>query len=116
MLFLSKCLKRLVFSIFFVREIGNGATTLFWKDNWIHGKSIGQLVPRLLDAVPKRMVNCRTVQEALLDGLWISDIQEGISVGVIVDFLSLWDLLQDFDLQMDVEDNKVLRRAANGKY
>jgi hypothetical protein len=55
--FLSKCLKRLFFSIFFVREIGNGATTLFWKDNWIHGKSIGQLVPRLLDAVPKRMVN-----------------------------------------------------------
>jgi hypothetical protein len=47
----------LFFSTFFYTEIGNGATTLFWKDNWLQGKNIGQLAPRIIVAVPKRSIN-----------------------------------------------------------
>jgi hypothetical protein len=107
---------RLFFSTFFYREIGNGATTLFWKDNWLQGKNIGQLAPRLIAAVPKRSINQRTVQEAIIEGGWIRDIKGAISVGVIVDYLSLWDLLRDVELQMGMVDKHVFRLAANGKY
>jgi len=29
-------------------EVGDGATTLFWTDRWLHGQSIADLAPRLL--------------------------------------------------------------------
>jgi hypothetical protein len=84
--------------LFFYREIGNGATTLFWKDKWLQGENIGQLAPRLLATVPRRIINHITIQEAIIKGSWICDIKGALSVGAIVDFLSLWDLLQDVEL------------------
>ena len=89
---------------------------MFWKDNWPQGKNIGQLAPRLIAAVPKRSINQRTVQEAIIEGGWIRDIKGALSVGVIVDYLSLWDLLRDVELQMGMVDKHVFRLAANGKY
>jgi hypothetical protein len=58
----------------------------------------------------------RTVQEALNGGLWISDIIGCLSVGVLMDYLVLWDLLQEDELQVGVEDRQVFRLAADGKY
>jgi hypothetical protein len=35
-------------------EIGNGKTTLFWTDKWIHGQSIHQLTPHLAELISAR--------------------------------------------------------------
>ena len=65
---------------------------------------IADLGPRLFAAIPKRRVKRRTVQDALTNRAWISDIQGAHTVGVIVDYLHLWNLLMDFQLQLEVEN------------
>jgi hypothetical protein len=37
----------------------------FWKDRWLNGKTIDELAPNLIKAIPKRSLNKRTVAEAL---------------------------------------------------
>jgi hypothetical protein len=44
------------------------------------------------------------VKEALLNHAWVSDIQGGLPVGVLVDYLQLWDILVNFRLQPGIED------------
>jgi hypothetical protein len=69
--------------------------------------------------LPTLRVACkisRNVQEALMDRRWISDIQGSLSVGVIAEFLTLWDALRSVELQPEKEDNHIFRLANNGKY
>jgi hypothetical protein len=47
---------------------------------------------------------------------WISDITGTLSVGVLVDYLHLWNLISDFELLPDVEDKHIFSIAANGAY
>jgi hypothetical protein len=74
-------------------EVGDGSTTLFWQDQWLHGQLVVDVAPRLFAAVPKKRINKCTVFEALTENRWISDIQGAITVGAIVDFLHLWDII-----------------------
>uniref|UniRef100_A0A0A9AH68 Uncharacterized protein n=1 Tax=Arundo donax TaxID=35708 RepID=A0A0A9AH68_ARUDO len=69
------------------------AHTFFWTDRWIHGQCIADLASRLYAAIPKQRVQRRTVQEAVTNRAWVSDIQGALTVGVIVDYLHLWDSL-----------------------
>jgi hypothetical protein len=88
-------------------------SSLFYR---IHGQCIGEFAPRLLAVVPKRIANIRTVRDALTDRRWISDIRGSLTVGVIADFLSLWDALANMELQMDSEDKHIFRFASDGEY
>jgi hypothetical protein len=56
-------------------DIGNGSSTLFWQDQWIHGKRISDFAPRLLVAIPKQIRKCRTVHDAIEDNKWMADIR-----------------------------------------
>jgi hypothetical protein len=58
----------------------------------------------------------RNVQEALMDRRWISDIQGSLSVGVIAEFLTLWDALRSVELQPEKGDTHIFRLANSGKY
>jgi hypothetical protein len=49
------------------------------------------------------------VQEAFTNRAWVSDIQGALTVGVVVEYLHLWDLLTDLELQPEVEDSYVWR-------
>uniref|UniRef100_A0A0A9CGX0 Reverse transcriptase zinc-binding domain-containing protein n=1 Tax=Arundo donax TaxID=35708 RepID=A0A0A9CGX0_ARUDO len=53
---------------------------------------------------------------SLTNRVWISDIQGALTVGVIVDYLHLWDLLSDVQLQPEVEDRHIGRLASHGQY
>ena len=97
-------------------EIGNGASTLFWSDRWLGGQRIVDIAPRLLETIPKKLINKRTVQEAIRDNLWINDISGSLSVGALADFLRLWDMVAQVDLCLDKEDKHIFGLAANGKY
>jgi hypothetical protein len=56
-----------------VTVVGDGTNTYFWKDKWLDGKRIKEIAPALYAMVPKRIINTRTVNEALLNQRWISD-------------------------------------------
>ena len=58
----------------------------------------------------------RTVQEAFTNRAWVSDIQGALTVGVIVEYLPLWNLLNGLELQTEVEDSYVWRMDAGGQY
>jgi hypothetical protein len=49
------------------------------------------------------------MQEALLNHAWVSYIQGGLPVGVIIDYLRLWDILANLQLQPDAEDRHIWR-------
>jgi hypothetical protein len=97
-------------------EVGDGATTLFWTDRWLHGQSIADLAPRLLEVIPVRKHRKRTVQESLVNNVWVSDIQGGLPVAVLVDYLRLWDILTNIQLQPGIEDRHIWRFSSNGQY
>jgi hypothetical protein len=96
-------------------ELGDGKSTLFWSDRWLHGQKIADIAPRLAVVVPRTRINKRTVYEALMTRQWISDIQGALTVGVIAEFLHLWDVLT-VQLQPDISDTHFWRLAAQGKY
>jgi hypothetical protein len=97
-------------------EIGNGSSTLFWQDHWVHGKKIEDLAPQLFAAVPNKFRNNRTVLEALTNRKWLTDIKGTLTVGVFADLLDLWDALQTIQLHPDMEDKYIFRFATDGNY
>jgi hypothetical protein len=85
-------------------DLGNGATTFFWTDRWLSGHRIADLTPRLFRTIPKQRANRRTILDALSNHSWILDIQGGLLVGVINEYLLLWDLMDLVQLRPHVED------------
>jgi hypothetical protein len=66
--------------------------------------------------IPKRIANNRTVLEALTNRKWISDIKGALSVGALVDYLQLCELLSEVVVQPEVEDKHIFSLARDGKY
>lgn len=62
------------------------------------------MAPHLFACVPKRKANKRIVQEALMNYKWLEDIQRHYSIEVLSEYLDIWDLVQEVDLQPDSED------------
>jgi hypothetical protein len=89
---------RAFFSVAMQAEIGDGSSTLFWQDRWLHGQRIADFAPRLIAAIPKRRINMYTVQEAPNANKCISDIHGAVTVGVMVEYLHLWEILLTVEL------------------
>jgi hypothetical protein len=77
---------------------GGGNFLLFWKDAWLHGQALANLVPDLVAAVPKHQQSSRLVASALPGNAWVSDITSALTVQVMVHFLQLHHLLEDIVL------------------
>jgi hypothetical protein len=101
------------FSTVLISEVGNGASTLFWTDKWLHGHRLGDTVPRLFAAIPNRIVKTRTIQEVLQNRKWIGDIKGALTIGVLVDYLQLWEMLEGFQLQPDTQDRHIFTLSAS---
>jgi hypothetical protein len=86
---------RSFFSVVLVSVVGNGANTLFWVNKWINGKKVVDIAPRLICTIPKRIINKRTVQEAMVNRRWIGDIRGALTAGALIDYLHLWEALAD---------------------
>ncbi|CAN6247387.1 unnamed protein product, partial [Urochloa humidicola] len=87
-----------------------------YPDKWLDGRSIAELAPRLIAAIPRRRIKSRTVQEALTNRCWISDIRGVLTVGVLIEYLHLWDIVADIQLQPEVEDKHIWKLTPNGHY
>jgi hypothetical protein len=103
-------------SLAIITEIGDGANTLFWKDKWLAGKSIQDLAPNLYVLVPKGRASRRTVKTALDEMKWTEDIQGEIPVQTLMEYLELWDMLEDISVQEGIPDRHIWRLSASGKY
>jgi hypothetical protein len=80
------------------------------------GGSMGNALETLPLAFSRLSLKGGTVRDALTNRAWISDIQGAHTIGVIVDNLHLWNLLMDFQLQLEVEDRHSWRLSFNGQY
>ena len=54
---------------------------------------------------PKRAVKQQTVAQALHNRRWVSDIKGALTVEVLVEYLQIWDLVDDFNLHLDIPDH-----------
>jgi hypothetical protein len=79
--------------------------TLFWCDRWLHEQQVEDLAPRLLGAIPKRRANKCVVLEALMNHKWISDIRGALTVGVLTNYLHLWNALVGVELWSEISDS-----------
>lgn len=77
-----------VFQAATTSTLGDGATTLFWTDNWINGSSIRVLAPTVFAAVHKRWLST-TVADALQNRTWARQITGPRTMRLIAEFLSL---------------------------
>jgi hypothetical protein len=81
------------FAVAVQSDVGDGAHTLFWTDQWLHGQRILDLAPRLHALVKTRRAKKRTVLEVFINQAWMRDIQGALTVGAIVEFLQLGTFL-----------------------
>lgn len=72
-------------------KLGDGATIRFWQDRWIAGRCVADLAPLVLEKVSDRCVLSRSVNEALVDNRWVTDISGGLSTAGLV--VHLWDAI-----------------------
>ncbi|WVZ50362.1 hypothetical protein U9M48_001621 [Paspalum notatum var. saurae] len=96
--------------------VGDGSNTIFWRDKWLHGKSLTDLAPSLYSYVAKRAVKRRTVQDALDSNAWVRDIRGGLSAAALVEYLQLWDTLADFELHPGIEDQHIWNPSSTGEF
>jgi hypothetical protein len=96
-------------------HVGNGTSTLFWTDRWLNGQSKEELAPCLISTVGPIIRRKRTVVDALQDNKWVTDIRGGLTVQVLLDFLSIWDRVQEVNLT-DSLDRVIWRWSRDGAF
>jgi len=99
-------------------QIGNGLRSFFWTDKWIDGRSIQDIAPALLKAVPPLTRRKRTVAQGLPNNAWARDITGALTVQVLIDYLLVWDLIRqgNFTLTTDVPDNFRWKWTSDGTF
>lgn len=58
----------------------------------------------------------KTVREAMLDNRWVQDISGSLPAQVILEFLTVWDLIQEVQLQPGVPDQHHWLFTPSGEY
>jgi hypothetical protein len=96
-------------------QVGDGSRALFWSDRWLNRCSILQLAPDLWNAVPPRIRKPRSVWDALSGRRWVRDITFTRTIPVVVQYLRLWDFLQNFHLS-DAPDRFIWKWSSNGEF
>jgi hypothetical protein len=96
-------------------QVGNGTSTLFWTDRWLNERSIEELAPCLISTVGLIIRRKRTVVDALQDKKWVADIRGGLTMQVLLDFLSIWDRVQEVNLT-NSPDRVIWRWSRDGVF
>jgi hypothetical protein len=107
---------RALFAVATITEVGNGAGTMFWKDRWLHGQQLADLGPSLFAAIPQRKRQQHTVETALQNHAWVSDIRGSLTIDIIVDYIQVWELINELQLLPEVVDAHRWRLDSTGQY
>jgi hypothetical protein len=96
-------------------EIGDGASTRFWTDNWLPAGTIHFIFPNLYKAVGRRRLG-HLVRTAMTDYQWVRDITGARTAPVLIEYVQLWMMLRDVQLRPLESDRFVWRWTADGQY
>jgi hypothetical protein len=78
-----------LFSVSVISMVGDGKSTCFWTDRWLHGHNIADLAPTLFALVPKSLAKKQTIQEALENHSWEGDIRGSLQAQGLLEFILL---------------------------
>jgi hypothetical protein len=95
-------------------QVGKGDRFNFWTDRWIHGSSVEDLAPNLMEFVSPGSRQL-TVAQALSEDRWIAQFRGALSIPAIAEFVELWETLSTVSLSM-AEDKVTWKLTANGSY
>jgi hypothetical protein len=95
---------------------GDEGSTLFWTDWWIQGKSVAELAPEVVVAVPARFLKHWTVQEALSSGIWTNDVRNDLSDIAFLQFICILIAVQEIQLVPGVADHHIWTPSSSGTY
>ena len=87
--------------------VGDGSSTLFWQDSWIHGCCVDQIAPAVFASVPRAKARIRSVASGLADHAWVSDITGAQTVQVFLQYLDLWERVRGVQLMPGVPDSVI---------
>ena len=105
---------RLLFNSSTTITIGNGNKARFWHHNWLEGEAPRYLAPQLFKLVRRKN---RMVRQELHNGNWITVLRARITTTTqLQEFVGLWTILQNVQLQPDVQDTIIWKWTADGAY
>ena len=105
-----------LFFVALITSVGDANSTLFWTDNWLHGKSIAFL-PQLFSSDSKRRAKRHTVCEAMVQNSWVLDIQGALSVTALAEYLEVRELIVEVQLLPNTPDQHSWRfSCSSGHY
>uniref|UniRef100_A0A0A9C4B4 Uncharacterized protein n=1 Tax=Arundo donax TaxID=35708 RepID=A0A0A9C4B4_ARUDO len=74
------------------------------------------MAPSLRPFVSQCIIRQRTVAHALQNRRWVSDIRGHLTVQVLVDYLKVWDAVDNVMLQLGVQDQYVWKLSWTGVF
>ncbi|GJM99455.1 hypothetical protein PR202_ga16553 [Eleusine coracana subsp. coracana] len=95
---------------------GDGKLIWFWSERWPNNASIENMAPDLYRAVAASAKHSRTLQQGLQNRQWIRDIVGPITVVVLVQYLKVWELIQEVTVRPEQEDKICWRWTNSGQY
>jgi hypothetical protein len=95
--------------------VGNGDKASFWSSSWLEGMRPMDLAP-LIFGISKRKKF--TVRKGMENDFWVShlNLQDGLSVEHISQFVTLWRALQDIQLDPSTPDKITWKFSKDGNY
>ena len=95
--------------------VGDGCSTLFWVDSWIHGSCIRSLAPTVFDVVLVRRHGV-SVADALHNSRWVRHVTGPRSVRLIAEFVNLSNIIDRTILTPGTPDTFSWRLSADQAY
>jgi len=105
-----------LFRVSITVQLGDGKKALFWTDNWVNGSSIEFLAPCLFAAVPAKAKRSMTVAQGLRNSSWTQDIKGALTVQVILEYLTIWEIVWSYQLLDGVSDSFLWRWSTDHQY
>lgn len=95
--------------------VGDGGSALLWIDSWAPVGRLCLYTPDLYAAV-SRADKRRTLKEALFQNRWAHDVVGAPTTQVLCQYLLVWRLLADVELDPFQSDRFVWKWTAGGQY
>lgn len=107
---------RAVFDCLVHIVVGRGEKVLLWRDRWIHGHSVQEIAPLILELVDTRSINSRTVQWALEGEQWSADIPDITSHMALLQLMHLRQAIASVHRDTQMPDTFLWPCATSTRY
>jgi hypothetical protein len=96
-------------------QLGDGKSASFWNDKWLPVGSLRSVSPYVYQA-SSRARRSQLVHDAIVNRRWVRDITGATTLQVLVQFLRIWELVRETELDPLRADRFVWRWAPDGSF